>query len=300
MFFTDSYFALRRGERRRAARYAVISVLTFALVGLPVGLLLLRRFETAVTFHPDRAPAGGVWRAPAGAEDVWFETEDGVRLHGWFFRAAGESAPRATFIYFHGNGGNISYAGWVGAELSRRGFDALLFDYRGYGRSGGSVGGERGLYADAAAAYNFVVRERGVEARRVALYGQSLGSAAAADVAAREACGALVLESGLSSASDMAATILPWLPRSLHRFAKYRLDTVGKLPRVRCPVFVAHGDRDEVIPVEQGRKLFAAAPEPKLLRVVEGAGHNDLSAVGGDDYIDALADFVRDSGGGRR
>lgn len=299
MFFTDSYITLRRGERRLAVRYAVISVLTLALIVLPIGFFALRRFETTATFHPERAPAGGVWRAPQGAEDVWFETADGVRLHGWFFPAKNESR-RATIVYFHGNGGNVSYAGWVGEALSTRGFDVLLFDYRGYGRSGGEVAGERGLYADADAAYNYVVRGRGADPRRVVLYGQSLGSAAAADVAAREACGALVLESGPSSASDMAATILPWLPRSLHRFGKYRLDTVGKLPRVACPVFVAHGDRDEVIPVEQGHKLYAAAPEPKRLRIVEGAGHNDLTVVGGEPYLDALAAFVEDALAARR
>jgi fermentation-respiration switch protein FrsA (DUF1100 family) len=294
MFFTDSYLALRRGKRRLALRYAVISVLTLALLFLPLGYFLMRRFETAVTFHPDREPASGSWRAPAGAEDVWFETADGVRLHGWFFRSKAE-AERATIVYFHGNGGNVSYTGWVGEAMARRGFDVLLFDYRGYGQSGGAVGGERGLYADADAAYRYVVTQRGADPRRVVLYGQSLGSAAAADVAARESCGALILESGLSSASDMAATILPWLPRALHRLGKFRFDTTGKLPRVRCPVFIAHGDRDEIIPVEQGHKLYAAAREPKQLRIVTGAGHNNLTILGGEAYLDALAAFVRDS-----
>ncbi|HZI18855.1 MAG TPA: alpha/beta hydrolase [Pyrinomonadaceae bacterium] len=310
----------------------MFSVLTLALVGLPLGFVLLRRFEAATTFHPERAPARGTWDAPAGAEDVWFVTADGVRLHGWFFRAAGTSRPaeaagrseaggesesrngpagagaaeghggagRATILYFHGNGGNISYAAWLGADLGRRGADVLLFDYRGYGRSDGQVEGERGLYADAEAAYSYVVGEMRVDPRRLVLYGQSLGTAAAADVASRRPCGALVLESGLSSASDMAAAILPWLPRTAHRLAKYRFDTVSKLPRVNCPVFVAHGDRDEIIPVEQGRKLYDAAPEPKRLHVVAGAGHNDLVVVGGAVYLDALEGFVAESVGGGR
>jgi uncharacterized protein len=324
MFFTDSYQALRRGERRLAFRYAMFSFLVLALIILPVGFVLLRRFETAVTFHPERAPFGGSWTAPSGATDVFFETADGVRLHGWLFRArrgrdvsseaagagqaavAGEASgsaqtggagetPGITVIYFHGNGGNISYAAWVGETLSQRGFDVLLFDYRGYGRSDGEVGGERGLYADAAAAYRYVVEVLGVEPRRVVLYGQSLGTAAAADLASSRPCGALILESGLSSASDMAATILPWLPRALHRLAKYRLETAAKLPGVRCPVFVAHGDRDEIIPVEQGHKLFAAAPEPKRRYIVNGAGHNNLTIVGGEPYLTALTEFVNES-----
>jgi fermentation-respiration switch protein FrsA (DUF1100 family) len=76
---------------------------------------------------------------------------------------------------------------------------------------------------------------------------------------------------------------------------KNKLDSVGKLPHVGCPVFVVHGGRDELIPVEQGRRLFEAAPEPKRLQIIEGAGHNDLSIVGGEQYIDSLAQFIRES-----
>ena len=232
---------------------------------------------------------------PRGAEEVWFETSDGVKLYGWLFRASTQTPAAATVVYFHGNGGNLSYCDWVGAELAARGFDVLLFDYRGYGRSQGEPTDERGLYADADAAYDFVTKSRGVDARRVVLYGQSLGTAAATDVASRRECGALVLESGLSSASDMAGMVIPWLPGFVRNLTKNKLDSVGKLPRVGCPVFVAHGGRDEIIPVGQGRKLFEAAPEPKRLHIVEGAGHNDLSNVGGEQYIDSLAQFIRHS-----
>jgi fermentation-respiration switch protein FrsA (DUF1100 family) len=114
-----------------------------------------------------------------------------------------------------------------------------------------------------------------------------------ADVAARRECGALVLESGFGSAGDMAAVIMPWLPRFVRGLTKNKLDTVSKLPRAGCPVLVVHGDRDEIIPATQGRRLFEAARDPKRLLIVEGAGHNDLSNVGGEKYIDTLAEFVR-------
>jgi uncharacterized protein len=294
MFFTDSYRAMRRGERALAVRYFVISVLVIALIGVPVGLFMLRRFEASVIFHPERAAPGGVWRVPSGAEEVWFRNAEGLKLHGWLFHSTTRPAA-ATVVYAHGNGGNLSYCGWVGEGLAARGFDVLLFDYRGYGRSEGESAGEAGLYADAEAAYDFVTKERRVPPHRVVLYGQSLGTAAVADVAARRECGALVLESGLSSAADMAAVVMPWLPRFVRRLTKNKLDTVSKLPQVRCPVLVVHGDRDEVIPASQGRKLFESAPEPKRLVIVERAGHNDLSNVGGEKYIDTLAEFVRTS-----
>ncbi|MBV9923800.1 MAG: alpha/beta hydrolase [Acidobacteria bacterium] len=294
MFFTDSYRAMRRGERALAVRYFVISVLIIAFIGLSVGFFMLRRFEASVIFHPERAALEGMWRVPPGAEEVWFRNAEGLRLYGWLFHAKTQPAAGAV-LYAHGNGGNVSYCGWVGEGLSARGFDVLVFDYRGYGRSEGEPAGEAGLYADAEAAYDFLTKERGVPAGRVALYGQSLGTAAVADVAARRECGALVLESGLSSAADMAAVIMPWLPRFVRGLTKNKLDTVSKLPRVRCPVLVVHGGRDTVIPAAQGRKLFEAAPEPKRLTMVERAGHNDLSIVGGEKYIDSLADFVRAS-----
>jgi uncharacterized protein len=294
MFFTDSYLALRRGERALAVRYFVISILVIALVGVPVGFFMLRRFEASIIFHPERAALDGVWRVPQGAEEVWFRNAEGMRLYGWFFHSKTGPAT-ATVVYAHGNGGNLSYCDWVGESLAARGFDVLLFDYRGFGRSEGEAVGEGGLYADAEAAYDFIIKERGVPSGRVVLYGQSLGTAAMADVAARRECGALVLESGLSSAGDMAGTMMPWLPRFVRGLTKNKLDSVSKLPRVRCPVLVVHGDRDALIPVSQGRSLFDAAPEPKRLIIIQGAGHNDLSNVGGEKYIDTLAEFIRTS-----
>lgn len=294
MFFTDSYQSLRRGQRRLALRWFMISILTLVLIGLPLGYLMARRFEKAVTFHPERQPLRGAWQVPARGEDVWFKTAGGARLHGWFVRATEQPAV-ATVVYFHGNGGNLSYVDWLAEGFNVRGFDVLLFDYRGYGQSEGEVTNEQGIYADADAAYDYVVGERGVNPDRLILYGQSLGTTAATDVAARKTCGALVLESGLSSASDMAATILPWLPRGAHRFAVNRFDNVGKVARAGCPVLVAHGERDEIIPVAQGHRLYEAARERKKLIIVPAAGHNNLVDVGGEKYLDEVAEFMREA-----
>ncbi len=294
MLFTDSYQALRRGQRQLALRYALISVGILLLIAVPLGFFMLRRLENSITFYPEPYRDGAKWALPERGEDVWFTASDDTRLHGWFVRAATET-PQATLIYFHGNGGNLSYTGWLGAVLSRRGFDVLLFDYRGYGRSGGSVSGEQGIYTDADAAYDYLLRERKVSPAHLVLYGQSLGTAAAVDLASRRECGALILESGLSSASDMAALLVPWLPRFMHRLTKNKFDSARKLPDVRCPVLVAHGERDELIPTAQGRTLYAAAREPKRLIIIPHAGHNDLVMTGGHAYLDALAQFIHES-----
>lgn len=288
----ESYGALNRANRRKARQRLMLTVLLCVGAGVPLGVWALRRFETAVVFHPEAYVGGAAWPLPEGGEDVWFETADGTRLHGWFVRARA-GRPAATIIFFHGNGGNLSYLGWFGEMWAARGYDVLLFDYRGYGRSGGAVAGERELYADADAAYDYAVKARGVAPERVVLYGQSLGTTAATDLAARRPCAALILESGLSSAADMAALIMPGLPGFVHRLARNRFESARKLERVRCPVLVAHGERDETIPVEQGRKLYAAAREPKELIVLPAAGHNDMASAGGEEYLNRLDAFMR-------
>jgi fermentation-respiration switch protein FrsA (DUF1100 family) len=271
-------------ERLIAGCVAILSLAFFLF-------LALRGFEHAVTFHPLRYDDRTGWKQPTSAQDVWLRSTDGVRLHGWLFEAK-EQPAFATIIYFHGNGGNISNDGWVGENLSRRGFDVLLLDYRGYGRSEGDVDGEAGLYADADAAYEYITKTRGVRPSRVVLYGQSLGTAVAVDVASRQESAALILESGFSSASDLASTVVPVLPRRLHFLAKNRFESTRKLSSVRCPVLIVHGDPDMTIPTEHGRLLFSAANEPKKLLIFPGAGHNVFGSLG-DGYLDRVVDFLR-------
>ena len=277
---------------RRRLRRVLLILAIVVLIALPFAFVAVRRFEASMTFHSVRFDNGPSWRLPRGAEDVWFQTASGVRLHGWFFSTETKPAA-ATVIYFHGNGGNLSYVGWLGEALSQRGFDVLLFDYKGYGRSEGRTSDERSVYEDADAAYDFLTRERNVVPESIVLYGQSLGTTAAVDLASRKPCAALVLESGLSSASDMAALILPVLPRFTHKLTRNRFDSVRKLKDVRRPVLVAHGGRDEIIPDAQGRALYEAANEPKRLIIIPDAGHNDLVAAGGAAYLDSLAEFIK-------
>lgn len=254
-----------------------------------------RFLESMLTFHPVRFTANEPWALPANAEDVWFMADDNTRLHGWFFHARTQPVA-ATVLYFHGNGGNLSYAGWIGERLAGNNLDVLIFDYRGYGRSEGRMTDERALFADANAAYDYLLRERKVRPEKLALYGQSLGTTAAIDMASRKACGGLVVESGLTSASDMASALLPWLPRLLHPLGRNRFDSLHKISGVRCPVLVTHGEQDHLIPVEQGRALFAHAPEPKKLLIVRGADHA-LARFGGNEYLDRVAGFIRDAVG---
>lgn len=268
----------------RLAVYTPLLIVTF--------FFGIRWLETQITHHRERYDGGPQWKLPANAEDVWFTNADGVKLNGWFIRAKTQAV--GTVLYCHGNGGNLTNVGWLAGDLAAYGLEVLIFDYRGYGRSEGSVPSESELYADADAAYDFLTKERGVRPERLAIYGLSLGTTAAIDLASRRKCGALVVEAGLSSASDMASVAVPWLPTWLHWVGRNRFESARKIANVKCPVLVAHGTDDEVIPVEQGRKLFAAAPEPKKLMIVKG-GHHWLPDSANANYLINVGSFIKEA-----
>jgi len=280
-------------KRKLVTRERLIGVLVALAFGSAAFGYGLRWVESSMTFHPIRVAASEHSPPPGGAESVWFNSADGTRLHGWFFQTE-LKLETATIVYFHGNGGNISNVSWVGQWFAKRGFNVLLFDYRGYGASEGEVGQESALYADGDAALAFVIKKKGAKAQSVVLYGQSLGTAVAADVASRQHVGAVVLESGFSSASSVANTALPWLPRWLHFLGKNRFESTRKLAAVRAPVLIAHGDPDPVIPTEHAQMLFASANEPKQLLIVPGGGHNIFGSRG-DQYLSQVERFIRES-----
>lgn len=253
----------------------------------------LRQIEQALTHHPIGYDGSARWTAPPNGRDVWINVTNEQRIHGWFLNSATQPA-LGTVLYFHGNGGNLTHVGWIGQTLTKSGFDVLLIDYRGYGRSDGNPTDEWALNADGEAAYNYLLNERGVKPEKLALYGLSLGTTVAIDVASRKACSALIVESGLSSASEMGEHSLPILPRWLHWLAKNRFESARKIAGVRCPVLVTHGTNDATIPVAQGRKLFAAANEPKRLRIIEGGSHNP-AGEGGEAYLAQIVLFLREA-----
>lgn len=253
----------------------------------------LRWLESLMTFRPERMSAQERKSPAEGAEIVWFNSADGTRLNGWFFESELRPAT-ATIIFFHGNGGNISNVGWLGQRFAKHGFNVLLFDYRGYGASEGVANDEEGLYADGYAALSFITKGKEISPDQIILYGQSLGTAVAADVASNGKFGAVVLESGFSSASSLADSAVPWLPRCLHFLGKNRFESARKLANVRSPILIAHGDPDHTIPTSEAQILFDSANEPKKLLIVPGAGHVVFGAAG-EQYLSQVEQFMRDA-----
>ena len=274
-------------------RERLIGVVISLVLGCAAFVYGLRWLESMMTFQPDRMTEAERNLVPEGAESVWFNSADGTRLHGWFFES--QSGPEtATIVFFHGNGGNIGNVGWLGQRFAQRGFDVLLFDYRGYGASDGVAANEADLYADGDAAVAFVRNVKGASPDRIVLYGQSLGTAIVSDVASRGVFGAVVLESGFSSASSVAAGALPWLPRFLHFLGKNRFESARKLTSVKSPILITHGDPDATIPTEESQLLFAAANEPKKLLIFRGAGHNVFGSLR-EPYLSQVEQFIRES-----
>ena len=195
--------------------------------------------------------------------------------------------PRAavTVLYAHGNAEDLGHAAPLLEELRRAGFAVLAFDYRGYGASTGGPPSTEGATRDMEAVYQHAVRTLRVAPSRIVLYGRSVGSGPATELAARVPVGGLVLESAFVS-TFRVLTKVPLLP--FDRFPNLR-----HLRQVRCPVLIIHGTEDEVIPVSHGRRLYEVAAEPKEALWIEGAHHNDVPIVGGARYWAALTAFGR-------
>jgi fermentation-respiration switch protein FrsA (DUF1100 family) len=218
-------------------------------------------------------------------EDVELITEDGLRLHGWFLPAQN---PRATLLFFHGNAGNISHRMESLEIFHNLGMEVLIFDYRGYGQSEGQPS-EKGIYLDAEAAWRYLTETREIPPRRILLFGRSLGAAIASNLARDRRPMGLIMESAFTSATDLAASLYPFLPVRL--LSRFHYDNRDNLQAVTAPVLVAHSREDEIIPYAHGRQLFSAAAEPKAFLEMRG-GHNDGFLVSGQTYIEGLDNFI--------
>jgi fermentation-respiration switch protein FrsA (DUF1100 family) len=213
--------------------------------------------------------------------------EDGVKLHAWLLPLSGA---RRTILVCNGNAGNMSYRLDRAREMQRRlGVSVLLFDYRGYGKSEGSPD-EEGTYRDARAAYRHAVEEKGVAPKDLVLFGESLGAAIAVQMALDRPAGALVLESPFTSIPEMARAAYPFLP-PIGPLIRTRYETIAKVQRLTLPLLVLHGERDQIVPFAQGRRVFEAAGGSKRFFAIPGAGHNDTYVSGGEAYWRALRDF---------
>jgi fermentation-respiration switch protein FrsA (DUF1100 family) len=280
-----------RGIAGRVLTIAGIAIL-LALVWVAVTTLWLWRHQERVVFQPPSA-----WtHAPAPARRVTFRAADGHELFGYVLTPRESAATGVVVIAFHGNADLAAWTvPWAREVVELTGASVLIPEYRGYAGIPGSPTYESAS-ADARGALSFAIES--MRAAEIVLFGHSLGSAVATELAVRMqddrvALRAVVLESPFTSAMEMAARMMvppiPWLWR---RISRVHYDTRARVARLDVPVHVAHGTRDLNIPSRMGVQVFRAARIPGELLLVSGAGHNDVADVGRDRYWRWLAGAI--------
>ncbi len=250
--------------------------------------LLLYLFQGRMVFLPNlsgRALTASPGDIGLAYEDVTIPTSDHERLHGWFISTANS---RGVVLFFHGNAGNISHRLDSIKIFHELGFDTLIIDYRGYGQSTGKAS-EKGTYLDAEAAWDFLVKKRGISSDRIIVFGRSLGAAVAAWLGSQHTPAAVILESSFSSGVDMARQLYPFLPARLITRLKYPVADYAS--RLNCPVLVVHSRQDEIIPYAMGQAIFAAVKQQKYFLELMG-DHNNGFLISRKDYVAGLNAFI--------
>ena len=246
---------------KKAAMNIVFAAMAYALMVLAARLLHRR-----VLYQPPDDPTTAA--LPEGATLLTAKAADGVPVNALVF-----DNPKATrtIVHFHGNAETAEANAFLARELKKRGFATVLVEYRGYGRSKGTSPTEEGLYLDAAAVLD-ALGARGLKPADIVLWGQSLGTGVAAEMANRARGDRLVLVAPFTSTVDMASRVIPFMPVSMVMIDRF--DTLAKAPGIAAPALVVHGDIDDVIPFEQGEKVSKALPHATFLKVSEGRHDN--------------------------
>lgn len=261
----------------------------FGLLALAYGGLSLDLYlsQSRLVFQPDIGREKLLTPDQFGLpyEKTRFRTSDNVELDGWFIPAV---QPRGTVLFLHGNAGNISHRLDLMQMFHELGYNALIFDFRGYGASSGTPS-EQGTYRDAEAAWVYLARQKHIPPCRIALVGESLGGSIAAWLAAHRKPAALVIASSFTSIPDLAQHLYPHLPARW--LAHIHYETREYLRRVNSPVLIAHSPADEIIPYEHGRALFAAANPPRQFLELAGK-HNDGFTVMRETWTRVLGEFL--------
>ena len=239
--------------------------------------------QRRLMFFPEVLAADDALSFSVPHEERFFASPTGHRLHAVVVRAP--SVKRGTILYWHGNAGSVRSWGEVGAQLAPLGFDVVVMDYAGYGKSTGTLS-ERSMLRDAQAVYDALEKER-APTEELVVFGRSLGSGVAMFLAAKNRPSRLLLETPYASIVDVAKRLLPWVPSLLVRI---KLPSDAWLREVRCPVHVFHGDADEVIPLASAQ-LLTPLPPQSTFTVVRGGHHNDLASFAA--YREALARALR-------
>ena len=259
----------------------ILKIVAWTIVILyAIAITLLYTLQTRLIFYPGRLSEDYEFDRGREGEEFFLDTADGARINGLFFGNVSSD----VILYFHGNAGDLSGWQYVVDDFAPLGYNFLIIDYRGYGKSSGRIS-EEGFYDDAETAFNYLLRQ-GFAPENIIVYGRSIGSGVAVDLASKKSVKGLILESPFASLSSLANEKFPLFFPSL--FIRFRFDNVNKINKVHCPVIFLHGSDDTLIPPSHSRKLFEAYRGKKKMIFVEKGSHNDLHA------FSQFEDFLKD------
>jgi pimeloyl-ACP methyl ester carboxylesterase len=257
-----------------------------ALIG--VLLIVMWAFQRRLIYYPSTGPVPAADHVIRGARDVMLHTSDGLELGAWLVPAR-DPARDVTVLVASGNAGDRSARAPLAEALAAEGLSVLLFDYRGYGGNPGSPN-EEGLARDARAAYGFLLTEEHEKRDRIIYFGESLGAAVVTELATEQPPAAMLLRSPFTDLAAVGRVHYPYLPVGLLLRDRYCL--VEDIGSVRVPTTVVYGTHDSIVPTEQSRTVAAAVPGDVRVVEVEGADHNDIALLNGQELIEAVVDLA--------
>lgn len=231
-------------------------------------MIILYALQTKLIFYPGKLASDHKFKSQYSSQEISLSTGDGEHINALFFRGTGND----VILYFHGNAGDLSGWQFVAEDFIVLGYNFLIIDYRGYGKSSGVIS-EDGLYLDATAAFEYLI-DKGFSRENIILYGRSVGSGIAVDLASKQSCKGLVLESPFSSLKKLANEKLPFFFPSL--FMRYSFDNIQKINEVKCPLILIHGVNDTLIPINHSELLYRKFTGKKKMIAIPGASHNDI------------------------
>jgi fermentation-respiration switch protein FrsA (DUF1100 family) len=255
-------------------------ILLIAVIAYGGLLALMYTFQRALMYFPDAKRTPPAAAGLPQAEELTLKSADGETLIAWYIPAKSD---QPVVLYFQGNGGALDLRAGRFHDLAADGTGVLAVSYRGYGGSTGTPS-EPGLIRDAQAAYDFA-RAR-YPAERIALWGESLGTAVAIALAAERPVAGLVLDAPFTSAADVGAAAYPFVPVRWLIKDSFRSDL--RIGKVHAPILMRHGEADNVVPIRFGERLFALANEPKTFLRLPRANHVDLDDHGGLPAVKAF------------
>lgn len=261
-------------------------LIAFIIVLLGANFWVAPHIEQTKTFFPTREIEQTPQSLGLDYQDVYLISQNGNTINGWYID---NKNSEKVMLYFHGNAGNISNQIERLQIFYRLPVDLFIIDYQGYGGSEGSPSRDN-CYADARAAYQYLISQKSYSSEQIFSYGYSLGGAIAANLAAKEKVAGVILEATFTSTKAIANLSMP-LYRPFLWMMKQNFDTLRNINKINAPLLIIHRKGDERVPYTMAEELYAKAKEPKKLLLLKEGGHDEW--VANQEYKEALREFVK-------